>query len=91
MRKMSKNPYFVYILKCYLKKSFSFYTGYSKDISKRIEQHKKSQSRYMKRFKGEIELVYFETFPSKKEALKRENEIKKLSKSKKKELINSFS
>ena len=79
-------PYYVYILLC---KDGSYYTGYTKDVEQRIEQHKKGQgARYTKMREAE-KMVYVEEFNSLSEAMKRERKIKSLSHSEKQRLINS--
>lgn len=76
---------FVYILECSDK---TLYTGYTVDIKKRIENHnsEKNGAKYT-RVRQPVKLIYVEKFETKSEALKREHEIKKLSRSKKLELI----
>jgi putative endonuclease len=84
--------YWVYILEIVNKKNNStYYTGYTKDLSKRIALHKSGKgARYTKNAR-EIKLKYTETFTSQSEALKREKAIKKLPKIKKIELIHTYS
>ena len=78
-------PYYVYILLC---KDGSYYTGYAKDLKRRVEQHKKRQgARYTKMHEPE-KIVYVEEFGSRSEAMKKEREIKSLSHSKKQRLAN---
>lgn len=78
--------YFVYILLCSDK---SLYTGSTNNIEKRFEDHLKGRgAKYTKSHKP-IKVVYQEKFESKSEALKREAQIKKLTKKEKNNLINS--
>lgn len=81
-------PYFVYIVKC---KDNSLYTGFTLDIEKRVYEHNTSK-RGAKSVKGKlpVALVYSEKFEMKKEALKREREIKGWRKEKKENLIRSI-
>ena len=79
--------YYIYILKC---KDGSLYTGYTKNIERRIFEH--NFTKYgAKSIKGRlpVELVYSETYTTKTEALKREIEIKGWRKEKKEQLVNS--
>ena len=79
-------PYYVYILLC---EDGSYYTGYTKDVKGRVEQHEKGQaSSYTSMHKPE-KIVYVERFDSRGEAMKREREIKSLSHSKKERLANA--
>lgn len=77
-------PYYIYILLC---KDGSFYTGSTNDIEKRFKDHTEGHgARYTKSHKP-IKIIYKEEFTNKSEALKREAEIKKLSKKDKEKLI----
>ena len=94
------NDYVVYILKCFpdqrsfkLKKDFSTYTGYSKNIYERFLMHLngwklRSNRAYVKRFKGLLDIGYIEIHNNIKEAINRELEIKDLNKDKKQELMD---
>ena len=80
-------PYYVYILLC---KDGSYYTGYAKDVKRRVEQHRKGQGARYTRMREPEKLVYVEECNSRGEAMKREREIKSLSHSKKQRLVNSY-
>lgn len=84
--------FWVYILEIKSKKNkISYYTGYTNNLSNRITQHKSGKgARYTKNATG-IKLKYTETFKTQSEALRREKAIKKLPKTKKVELIQSYS
>jgi len=80
-------PYYVYIIVC---KDGSYYTGYAKDVKRRIERHRKGQgARYTRIHKPE-KTVYVEKFNNRSKAMKREREIKQLSHNKKQELVKSY-
>jgi len=79
-------PYYVYILLC---KDGSFYTGYAKDVKRRVERHKNGQGARYTRMHEPEKTLYVEEFESRSEAMKREREIKSLSYSKKQRLVNS--
>ncbi|EFI42216.1 GIY-YIG nuclease family protein [Peptoniphilus sp. oral taxon 386] len=76
--------YFVYILECSDK---TLYTGYTVDLSKRILLHNSKLGAKYTRGRTPVTLKYFEKFNNKSDALKREIEIKKLSKIQKLNLI----
>jgi putative endonuclease len=79
-----KPQFTVYILRT---NKNTLYTGYTKDLEKRLKVHKTSSgAKYLRKFKS-FELVYSETYASKSEALKREAQIKSLSRKKKEKLI----
>ena len=66
------------------------YTGYTNNIEKRIRMHKQGKgSKYMRAFSS-FELVYTEEYDTKSDALRREEEIKKMSKKQKEELVSSY-
>ena len=78
--------YVVYILRT---SGGTLYTGQTNNLPKRLEEHKSKKTRsskYMRAFKS-FELVYQEKFPTRSEAMKREFEIKKLTKERKEDLI----
>ena len=77
---------YVYILKC---KDDSLYTGWTNNLEKRVQAHQSGKGAKYTRAKLPVELVYFEEFEDKIDAMKREYEIKKLLRIKKLELINT--
>ena len=79
--------YFVYILEC---NDGSLYTGITKDLTKRLNEHntKDSGAKYTKA-RRPVKLIYEETSENRSTASKREYEIKKLSRLKKLQLIKS--
>lgn len=79
---------YVYILKC---KDNTLYTGWTKDLDKRIATHNSGKGAKYTRGRTPVELIYYESLNSKEEALKREREIKKLDRQRKLKLINSKS
>ncbi|MDU1414556.1 MAG: GIY-YIG nuclease family protein [Clostridium sp.] len=77
---------YVYILECSDK---TLYTGWTNNINKRIECHNSGKGAKYTRGRLPVKLVYFELLDNKSLALKREIEIKKLSKKDKLLLINN--
>jgi putative endonuclease len=75
----------VYMVLC---RDGTLYTGIARSLGKRIDEHNSRErgARYT-RSRRPVELVYSEQVPSRSEALKREYEIKKLPRAKKKQLI----
>jgi len=80
--------YYVYILECSDK---TLYTGYTNDIKKRVLAHNnlKSGAKYTKA-RLPVVLVYSEKYKTKSEALKREIEIKKMTRKEKLEIISRY-
>jgi len=74
----------VYILKC---KDGSLYTGWTNNLSSRVEAHNQGLGAKYTRGRGPVELVYAEYFEDKPTALRREAAIKKLTKTQKNRLI----
>lgn len=67
---------YVYIVEC---RDKTLYTGWTTDIGRRISQHNKGIGAKYTRARRPVVLKYFEKFDTNKEAMKRECEIKKLS------------
>jgi putative endonuclease len=78
------NNWHAYILKC---KDGTFYTGISNDLKSRIKQHNLGNGAKYTRGRGPVKLVYSEQCADRSTALKREAEIKKLTRSQKKNLL----
>lgn len=67
------------------------YTGYTTDISRRVDEHNTSKkAAHYTRGRRPVQLVYSESYTSRSSALRRECEIKKLSSIKKKLLVGSL-
>jgi len=77
--------YTVYILEC---SDFSLYTGYTNNLIKRVKDHNESKTgaRYTKA-RRPVRAVYTERYKTLSKALRREAEIKKLTRKRKLELI----
>ena len=78
--------YVVYILRT---SANTLYIGQTNNLEKRLLEHKNKKSRtakYMRSF-ATFELVYTESYQSRKEAMQREYALKQLSKAKKELLI----
>ncbi len=78
--------YFLYILKC---SDNSFYTGITNNIKNRIKVHENGKGSKYVRSRLPVELIYSEKYKTKSLALRREIEVKSLSKSEKLKLLNS--
>ena len=76
---------YVYILKCNDK---TLYTGWTTDLSRRVDEHNKGVGSKYTRARIPVELVYHEVFVNKSQAMKREYEIKQLTRKEKLKLIN---
>ncbi len=79
---MEKN--FTYIVEC---SDHTLYTGWTNDLEKRITAHNAGKGAKYTKTRRPVRLVYFETFPTKEEAMSREYRIKRLSRKEKEQLI----
>lgn len=76
---------YTYILEC---KDDTFYTGWTNNLEKRIKDHNDGKGAKYTKARRPVKLVYYETYETKQEAMRREYEIKQLSRKDKIELIN---
>lgn len=75
---------YTYILKCV---DNTLYTGWTTDLESRILIHNSGKGAKYTKSRLPVELVYYETFQSRAEAMSREWEIKKLTRKQKLSLI----
>lgn len=76
--------HYTYILRC---KDGTYYTGYTNDLEKRITAHNEGKGAKYTKGRGPVELVYHEAFDDKSAALRREHQIKALSRKEKEALF----
>lgn len=79
---MEKN--YTYIVRC---ADDTLYTGWTNNLEKRIAMHNEKKGAKYTKSRTPVELVYFECFETKEEAMSREFHIKKLSRKEKLDLI----
>lgn len=79
-------PYenYTYILRC---ADNSYYTGWTNDLEKRIEAHNNGHGAKYTKSRTPVEVVYFELHETKEAAMKREYEIKQMTRLEKEKLI----
>ncbi len=78
---------YIYIIRC---KDKSLYTGWTNNLERRFKAHKEGKGAKYTKGRGPLELVYFEEFEERAKAMKREYEIKKMSREKKLKMIEKF-
>ena len=78
------NTWKLYILRC---GDGSLYTGITTDLDRRLDEHRSGKGAKYTRGRGPLEMVYSEECGNHSDALKRELEIKALSKAEKLKLI----
>ncbi len=80
--------YYIYILKSL--KFDKFYTGYTNDLKRRLNEHNSGKSEYTRKFKP-WEIVYFEECNDVEEARQKEKYYKSASGRRKiKKILNNF-
>ena len=82
-----ENTWHLYILRC---GDGTLYTGITTDVEKRFEAHQSGKGAKYTRGRGPLELVYRETCGTHSDALKREIEVKRLSREQKQALIAEY-
>ena len=75
---------YVYIVEC---SDGTFYTGWTNNLEKRIYMHSNGVGAKYTKGRGPVKLMHYEEFEDKKDAMKREYEIKKLTRKAKISLI----
>lgn len=75
---------YTYILEC---SDGTFYTGWTNNLEKRLKTHNAKKGGKYTRNRTPVKLVYYESFPTKQEAMRREVQIKRLSRQEKEELV----
>jgi len=79
--------YYVYILRC---ADDTLYTGMTDDIKRRLSLHNSGKGAKYTRGRGPVRLVYQEECIDKSAALRREAQIKRLTRGEKLRLINKL-
>lgn len=83
-----EQTWYLYILRC---GDGSLYTGITVDVARRLEMHRSGKGAKYTRGRGPLKLVYREECSSYSEALRREREVKRLTRQQKLELIKQNS
>ena len=75
---------YTYMVRC---ADGSLYTGWTTDVERRVQWHNQKKGAKYTKSRLPVELVYYEVFDTKEEAMRREAAIKKLSKERKELLV----
>ena len=78
---------YTYIVKC---SDETLYTGWTNNLKKRLEAHNSGKGAKYTKNRRPVELVYFEEYDTKQEAMKREYAIKQLTRKEKLALMDSL-
>ena len=76
--------WYLYILRC---KDGTLYTGITDNVERRFKAHSEGKGAKYTRGRGPLELVYVEECTDKSAALKREHEVKSMTRAQKEKLI----
>lgn len=82
---VQKETNYTYVLRC---GDGSLYAGWTNDLEKRLAAHQNGKGAKYTKSHGPVELVYSETFATKEEAMRREWEIKHMTKAEKEALVS---
>ena len=82
-----KSHYHVYMVEC---KNGTYYTGYTSDLKNRINEHNSGCGAKYLRGKCPVRLVYAKEYRYYKNALRAERNLKKLTRSRKEDLIRVY-
>ena len=77
---------YTYIVQC---SDGTFYTGWTNDIKKRVLTHNAGKGAKYTRSRTPVKLVYLEESDTKRQAMQREAQIKRLNRYEKEQLIKS--
>jgi putative endonuclease len=77
-------PFFAYILRC---ADGTLYTGYTRDVVRRVATHNAGLGASYTRGRRPVRLVHVEPFATQREAMRREWQLKRWSRSRKLALI----
>lgn len=79
-----KNNMYTYILKC---SDGTYYCGWTDNLEKRLNSHNSGKGSKYTRARLPVELVYYEKYDTKQEAMRREWQVKQLRRADKEKLI----
>jgi putative endonuclease len=77
--------HYVYVLRC---ADDTFYTGYTTDVERRVREHDAGDGAKYTRGRAPVRLRHVEELDSRSAALRREHEIKQLSRDEKERLLD---
>ncbi|MCI5899990.1 MAG: GIY-YIG nuclease family protein [Firmicutes bacterium] len=83
-RKEKAQSCYTYIVRC---QDDTLYTGWTTDLARRITAHNSGKGAKYTKSRSPVELVYYESFTDKREAMRREYAIKQLARKEKENLI----
>lgn len=78
---------YTYILRC---ADGTYYTGWTNDLQKRVKDHNSGAGAKYTKSRRPVSEVYFETHDTRADAMRREREIKKMTRADKEKLIREY-
>lgn len=86
---MSTKMFYFYIVRC---ADGSLYSGITTNVERRVEEHNSNSPKSAKytRYRGPVKLVYFEKFSDRSVAMKREWQVKQMTKYEKELLVKEI-
>ena len=78
---------YTYMLRC---KDDTFYIGWTNDLHKRLAAHNAGKGAKYTKSRTPVQLVYYEEYDSKQEAMQREWQLKQLTRKQKEALVTGF-
>ena len=76
---------YMYIVRC---RDDSLYTGWTNHLAERVAAHNAGKGARYTKSRRPVELVYYETFGTKEEAMSREFHVKRLTRAEKLKLVS---
>lgn len=76
---------YTYMVKC---SDGTFYTGWTTNVEKRVKAHNTGKGAKYTKTRRPVELIYFQQFETKEEAMSREYAIKQLTRKQKEQLLD---
>jgi len=77
---------YTYMVEC---SDGSLYTGWTNDLQRRIKAHNGKKGAKYTKSRTPVKLVYYEVFPTKEEAMRREYEVKRYTRKEKEALLRA--
>lgn len=77
---------YTYMVEC---SDGTYYTGWTNDIEKRLKMHNARKGAKYTKTRTPVKLIYLEVLPTKQEAMRREAQIKRLSRREKEQLVRT--
>ena len=82
-----KKMHYTYMVEC---GDGSLYTGYTTDVNRRTKEHNTGKGAKYTRSRLPVKLVYYEIYETKSLAMRREYELKQLTREEKLKLVEGF-